>query len=71
MKLSRRYSLADHEKFALYFEGTMEMSEEKQFYINVNYYYYYYYYHHHYRISHFSAVAGKYSPILGYNNEQD
>jgi len=23
------------------------------------------------RIFHFSAIAGKYSPILGYNNQQD
>jgi len=29
---------------------------------------YYYYYH---RISHFSALAGKYSPILGCSNQQD
>jgi hypothetical protein len=35
------------------------------------YYYYYYYYHHHHRISHFSALAGKYSPILGFSNQQD
>ena len=28
----------------------------------------YYYYH---RISHFSALAGKYSPILGFSNQQD
>jgi len=36
--------------------------------------YYYYYYHHHHRrrrISHFSAFAGKYSPILGCSNQQD
>jgi len=26
------------------------------------YYYYHYYHHHHHRISHFSALAGKYSP---------
>ena len=37
----------------------------------VIYYYYYYYYHHHHRISHFSALAGKYSPILGCSNQQD
>jgi hypothetical protein len=24
-----------------------------------------------YRISHFSALAGKYSPILGFSNQQD
>jgi len=35
--------------------------------IDYYYYYYYYYYHYHYhRISHFSASAGKHSPILGY-----
>jgi hypothetical protein len=41
----------------------------------VVYYYYYYYHHHHHhhhnRISHFSSLTGKYSPILGCNNEQD
>ena len=36
-----------------------------------SYYYYYYYYHHHHRIFHFSALAGKYSPILGCSNQQD
>ena len=36
-----------------------------------HYYYYYYYYHHHHQISHFSALAGKYSPILACGNEQD
>jgi hypothetical protein len=35
------------------------------------YYYYYYYYHYHHRISHFSALAGKHSPILGCSNQQD
>jgi hypothetical protein len=30
------------------------------------YYYYYYHHHHHHRISHFSASAGKHSPILWY-----
>jgi len=35
------------------------------------YYYYYYYHHHHHRISHFSALTGKYSPILGCCNQQD
>ena len=36
------------------------------------YYYYYYHHHHHYhRISHFSALAGKYSHILGCSNQQD
>ena len=35
------------------------------------YYYYHYYHHHHHRISHFSALAGKYSLILGCNNQQD
>ena len=34
-------------------------------------YYYYDDYHHHHRISHFSALAGKYSPILGCSNQQD
>ena len=39
------------------------------------YYYYYYYYHHHHhyhhhRIFHFSALAGKYSQILGCSNQQ-
>jgi hypothetical protein len=29
------------------------------------------YHHHHHRNSHFSALAGKYSPILGCNNQQD
>jgi len=33
-----------------------------------NYYYYYYYYH---LISHFSALAGKYSPLLGCSNQQN
>jgi len=47
-----------------------------QFNYSNNYYYYYYYYyyyhhHHHHRISHFSALAGKYSPILGRSNQQD
>jgi hypothetical protein len=32
--------------------------------LEVNYYYYY-------RISHFSALAGKYSPTLGFSNQQD
>jgi len=36
----------------------------------LNYYYYYYYYYY-YLISHFSAVAGKYSPLLGFSNQQD
>ena len=35
---------------------------------SASYYYYYYYYH---RISHFSALVGKYSPILGCSNQQD
>ena len=35
------------------------------------YYYYYHHHHHHHRISHFSALAGKYSPILGCGNQQD
>jgi len=35
------------------------------------YYYYYYHHHHHHRISYFSALAGKYSPILGCSNQQD
>ena len=40
--------------------------------INVYYYYYYYHHHHHHhRIFHFSALAGKYSPILGCSNQQD
>ena len=41
---------------------------------HIHYYYYYYYYHHHHhhhRISHFPALAGKYSPILGCSNQQD
>jgi len=33
--------------------------------------YYYYYDHHHHLISHFSALARKYSPILGYRNQQN
>jgi hypothetical protein len=33
--------------------------------------YYYYHHHHHHRISHFSALAGKYSPTLGFSNQQD
>ena len=40
----------------------------------IYYYYYYYYYHHHHhhhRISHFSTLAGKYSHMLGCNNQQD
>ena len=41
----------------------------------MNYYYYYYHHHHHHhhhhRISHFSALAGKYSPILVCGNQQD
>ena len=40
-----------------------------------NYYYYYHHHHHHHhhhhRIYHFSALAGKYSPILGCSNQQD
>jgi hypothetical protein len=32
----------------------------------VVYYYYYYYFYHNHQISHFSALAGKHSPILGY-----
>jgi len=39
--------------------------------INNNNYYYYYYHHHHHGISRFSALAGKYSPILGCSNQQD
>jgi len=39
-----------------------------QFVLHVIYYYYYY---HHHRISHFSALAGKYSHILGCSNQQD
>jgi len=31
----------------------------------------YYYYCYHHQISHFSALAGKYSPILGCSNQQD
>jgi imidazoleglycerol phosphate dehydratase HisB len=31
----------------------------------------YYHHHHHHRVSHFSALAGKYSPILGCSNQQD
>jgi len=38
-------------------------------YLIPDYYYYYYYYYH--LISHFSAFAGKYSPILGCCNQQD
>ena len=34
------------------------------------YYYYYYHHHHHHRISHFSSLAGKYSPILGFSNHR-
>jgi hypothetical protein len=34
-------------------------------------YYYYYYYYYHHLISHFSALAAKYSPILGFSNQQD
>ena len=34
-------------------------------------YYYYHHHHHRHRISHFSALAGKYSPILGCSNQQD
>ena len=44
------------------------------YYLPLSYYYYYYYYyyhHHHHRIFHFSALAGKYSPILGCSNQQD
>jgi hypothetical protein len=32
---------------------------------------YYGRHHHHHQISHFSALAGKYSPILGCSNQQD
>ena len=35
------------------------------------YCYYHQHHHHHHRISHFSALAGKYSPILGCSNQQD
>jgi hypothetical protein len=45
---------------------------------NNNYHYYYccyhhhhHHHHHHHRISHFSTLAGKYSPILGFSNQQD
>jgi hypothetical protein len=34
-------------------------------------YYYYYYYYYYYLISHFSALAGKYSPIMGFSNQKD
>jgi len=34
-------------------------------------YYYYYHHHRHHRISHFSALVGKYSPILGRSNQHD
>ena len=37
----------------------------------VYYYYYYYYYYYHHLISQFSALAGKFSPILGCGNQQD
>jgi hypothetical protein len=33
--------------------------------------YYYYYYYYYYRISHCSPLAGKYSPILVFSNQQD
>jgi hypothetical protein len=39
--------------------------------IVVIYYYYSHHHHHHHRVSHFSALAGKYSPILGFSNQQD
>ena len=39
------------------------------FYVST--YYYYYYHLHHHRISHFSALVGKYSHILGFSNQQD
>ena len=42
--------------------------------IHADYYYYYYYYYYgrrRRRISHISALAGKYSPILGITNQQD
>jgi len=35
------------------------------------YYYHYHHHHHHHRIPHFSALAGKYSPILGFSNQQN
>ena len=38
---------------------------------HVYYYYYYHHHHHHHRISHFSALAVKYSPILCCSNQQD
>jgi hypothetical protein len=37
------------------------------FHVCNDYYYYYYYY---FRTSHISALAGKYSPILGFSNQQ-
>ena len=33
--------------------------------------YYYYHHHNHHLVSHFSALAGKYSPVLGCSNQQD
>jgi hypothetical protein len=38
--------------------------------IKLEVYYYYYYYYYYYRISHFSLLAGKYSPILGFSNQK-
>ena len=39
---------------------------------SLTYYDYYYdYYHYHHLIFHFSALAGKYSPILGCSNQHD
>jgi hypothetical protein len=43
-------------------------SERHYTYYNYNYYYHH---HHHHRISRFSALAGKYSPILGFSNQQN
>jgi len=37
----------------------------------IHIYYYYYYYYYYFRISHLSALAGKYSPIQGFSKQQD
>jgi len=57
-------------------EKDMAKRQEKFGKNEVSTYYYYYYHHHHHnyhysRIFHFSALAGKNSPILGCGNQQD
>jgi hypothetical protein len=45
---------------------SQHVNKKAYYYYYCYYYYYYYYRHHRYRISRFSASAGKHSLILGY-----